>query len=84
MAKIFNQNQLQSIDLNQVPIIKNSLEKNLIIEKCGFDFDHHLNDQDFQLQPVTIWQPKSNPKRKVAINIFEGNNHNMGTFINKH
>ncbi len=83
MAKIFNQNQLQSIDLNQVPIIINSLKKKKI-EKCGFDFGHHFNDQDFRLQPVTIWQPKSNPKRKVAINIFEGSNHNMGTFINKH
>ncbi len=64
MAKIFNQNQLQSIDLNQVPRIKNSLKKILIIEKCGFDFGHHLNDQDFRLQLVTIWQPKSNPESK--------------------
>jgi hypothetical protein len=47
MAKIFNQNQLQSIDLNQVPRIKNSLKIKLIIEKCGFNFGHHLNDQDF-------------------------------------
>jgi hypothetical protein len=45
MAKIFNQNQSQSINLNQVLRIKNSLEKKLIIEKCGFDFGHHLKDQ---------------------------------------
>jgi hypothetical protein len=47
MARIFNQNQLQSIDINQVLRIKNSLKKNLTIEKCGFDFGHHLNNQDF-------------------------------------
>jgi hypothetical protein len=40
------------------------LKIKLIIEKCGFDFGHHLNDQDFWLELVTIWQPKSNPESK--------------------
>ncbi len=33
------------------------------------------------LEPLTIMSPFC---PFVAINIFQGNNHNMGTFINKH